>query len=160
MQQLFTLAPGSGERRPLSLGGCAQTPSSPGSPTGLRATGDRIVGLVADTTPRNASPGPISLASVRGDGSDRRVLTRGTYRPPLGVGADAGRVAWWQHRCNGDDEIVIQPIADTASTSIASCRVDVLTRSARIRNDRIAVRLRCPAAVSYTHLTLPTICSV
>ena len=151
-QQLFTLAPGASERRPVALGGCLVAaeilgPRGPQSPV---ATGDRITAFVGKPpSPTSPNGGAVSIVSLRADGSDRRVIVTGGYRQPRGVAVAGGQVAWWQPRCVGDQEIVVQPSPGRA-LALAACRVEILTRSARLRAGRISVRIRCPVGCSGT----------
>jgi hypothetical protein len=144
---LFTVAPATIARRPITLGGCLLSASTldPREGTGPVAAGDRIVAFLRGPSGSEGSPSePRSIVSVRGDGSGRRVLVKGAYRRPEGVATDAGWVAWWQPRCTGGREIVVQQ-APERTVRLAACRAEILTRSARVRNGRIGVRLRCSA---------------
>lgn len=146
-KQLFTLAPGATERRVVPLGGCLLATSSlgprgPGSPV---AAGDRITAFVGVPASRSGTRSEtVSIVSMRGDGSDRRTHVKGGFRRPEGVAADGARVAWWQPRCAGGQEIVVAQAAE-ANGTLAACRAELLTRSARVRDGRIVVRVRCPA---------------
>jgi hypothetical protein len=141
--QLFTLAPGSTERKAVDLGGCVAAASAPGpvDGSGPVANAAGIVGLVAVSS-GNGEVESASIVSVR-DGQ-RRVLARGTYRYPLGVAADGARVGWWQQRCTSGAEVVVQDASEAGVAKVASCSAEILTHSARVRSGRIAVRVRCP----------------
>ncbi len=144
--QLFTIAPATTARRPVALGGCLLTASTlgPRDATGPVAAGDRIVGFLKAPSASERSPSESSsIVSLRGDGGDRRVLVKGAYRAPEGVAAAGGQVAWWQPRCAGGREIVVQS-APEPSAKLAACRAEILTRRARVRRGSIGVRLRCP----------------
>ena len=145
----FVLLAGSGQRRTLSLGGCPIDTGFASAAT--RVAGDRVYSLVAK--PRNAkssAPPPVAFVSARGDGgSGARVLVRGTYRPPRGIAvAESGRVAWWQRRCAGGMEIVIDDGAAATAAATPSCRLRLLSRRARVRGSRIELKLRCPFGCS------------
>jgi hypothetical protein len=145
--QVFTIAPGSSERRAVALGGCAlgESTSGPITATGPVVSAGRIVALVADAAARaRGSQEQISVVSVDSAGGDRRVLARGRMRHPLGIAADGDRVAWWQPGCQGGSEVVVQDGLDAPTTKVAACTVTILTRSARVRGGKVAVRLRCP----------------
>ena len=149
--EVFTIAPGSAVRRPISTGGCIATGEYPGLPDAVRTTADRIVLLVtAPPTPTDARAPRAFVVSTRADGSDRRVLARGGYRMPLGVAADGDRSAWWQEACTDGSELVVHDGQDAGTLTVAPCRVEVRTRRARVRDGRIAVRLRCPTGCSGT----------
>ena len=146
-KRVFTIALGATTPRRVPLGDCVITESVPAPLTGGGpvAVGDRILAYVGmSPVPVSSAPDTVALVSVRGDGSDRRELVRGTYRRPYGVATDGARVAWWQPGCSGGGELVIQQGAQVRTT-LAPCRADILTRSARVRGGRITVRLRCPA---------------
>jgi hypothetical protein len=142
-KQVFTVAPGATRRRQVPLGGCVNAVLSPAPSTGSGpvAAGERILAYVG-------VPGglvdKVSLVSVRSDGRDRRELARGTYRRPFGVATDGDRVAWWEPHCKSGGEIVIQERPEARRT-LAPCRAEILTRSARLRAGAITVRMRCPA---------------
>ena len=97
-----------------------------------------------------SAPDQVALKSVRGDGGDRRVHARGSYRPPRDLAVNqTGAVAWWQRRCAGGSEIVIEDgVAPAGPSAIPSCRVKLLNRSARVRARRITLKLRCPSGCS------------
>lgn len=78
---------------------------------------------------------------MRQDGSGLQTVVSGTYRGPRGLAADGTRIAWWQRRCPGGDELVV---ADGPAGALRSCTAQLLTRSARPREGRISVELRCP----------------
>ncbi len=149
---LFVLAPGSSQRRTLSLGDCPIDESFQRSEGGARVAGERVYAIVAEDVKRQEAtrPRPVALKTVRSDGRDVLVLARGTYRPPRGLATDAaGRVAWWQRGCTGGSEIVTDDGAGPrSSTAIPACRVKVLNRSARVRGGRIMLRLQCPQGCS------------
>ncbi len=145
--QVFALAPGSTERRQIAFGGCVISELAPGPLTGggPLTAGDRILAFVAPRPSGDSAPSqPASLVSVGSDGGDRRELVRGTFRRPLGFAADGDRVAWWQPACAGGREIVVQQGAEPR-LRLASCRAEILTRRARVRAGRIALRVRCAA---------------
>ena len=149
--RLVTIAPGASTRRAVPIGGCllAAPTFAPRDGTSPVVAGGRIVVLVRTQTSGGLASDATSIVSVRPDGSDRRVLVKGGYRRPDGVAAAGDRVAWWQPRCAGGQEIVVQQ-APEASVKLAACRAEILTRRARVRNGRIGVRLRCPAGCSGT----------
>jgi hypothetical protein len=141
--QLFTLAPGATERKPVDIGGCVSSTPAPGpvDGTGPVANAGGIVGLVAVPS-GDGTVDSASVVSVRE--GQRRVVARGTYRVPLGVAADGARVGWWQQRCSSGSEVVVQDAADPSVAAVGSCSARILTRAARVRGGRIAVRVRCP----------------
>lgn len=143
---LFTIAAGATERRELALGGCLVGADAPSGPRAAHVADDRVHALVSDTRRSEAQPPLISLVSARGDGGDRRVHAVGSYRPPLGFAADGARIAYWHSRCtdDGSDLVVAERADGDGRAEIASCRARVLTRVARVRDGRIAVRMRCP----------------
>jgi len=147
--QVVTIAPGANVRRTVGSGVCATGDDDFGAPSGVSVTAERIVMRVAGPDPpTDERQRKIFVVSVRGDGSDRRVLARGGHRVPIGAAAGGDRTAWWQERCTEGSELVVQDQAETATLSITPCRVEVLTRRARVRGGRVAVRLRCPAGCS------------
>lgn len=143
-KHVVTIAPGAMRLRAVPLGGCVNSAMGPVPPTGSGpvVAGNRILAFVGRSGASLVDT--VSLVSVRSDGGDRRELVRGTYRRPYGVATDGARVAWWQPGCSGKGEIVIQE-GRAARTMLASCRVEILTRSARLRAGRITVRVRCAA---------------
>ena len=145
---LFALAPGSAARRAIALPGCPAGDNF--MSTTSRLSGDRIHSLLAQPrSKKSEAPTPIALTSLRSDGSDTRVLARGTFRPPRGIAVSPdGRVAWWQRRCAGGTEIVVDDGAPGASSSIPSCSLRLRSHSARVRGSQITLRLRCPAGCS------------
>lgn len=146
--EIFTIAPG-GARRTIPTGGCITTGEYPGVPKTVRTTADRIVMLVAEPPPStDARAQKVFVVSTRADGSDRRVLARGGYRAPLGLAADRDRTAWWQASCTEGSELVVHDGPAAGTLTVAPCRVEVRTRRARLRDGRIAVRLRCPTGCS------------
>lgn len=149
--EVFTIAPGSGARRTISTGGCIATDEFPRVAQAVRMTADRIVMLVAEPPPStDERPSKRFVVSVRADGSDRRVLARGSYRTPLGVAADGDRSAWWQEACTAGSELVVHDGSDAGTLTVTACRVEVRTRRARLRDGRIALRLHCPTGCSGT----------
>ncbi len=149
MTEVATIAPGASARRTIQTGVCASGEDDFGAPSGVSVTADRIVMRVAEPPPSSdARMRKVFVVSVRGDGGDRRVLARGGYRVPLGVAAEGDRSAWWQERCTAGSELVVQDQAESGTLSIAPCRVEIRTRRARVRDGRVAVRLRCPAGCS------------
>jgi hypothetical protein len=142
---MFVLAPGGTQRRPLSLGGCTSDDDVTSAGGVNQVAGDRFYGLVEQGDAKGEGGQPTALKSVRGNGAGRRLHASGTYRFPEGFAArDDGRVAWWQRRCTGGREIVIDDGAAPArSSAIRGCHAKVLTRSARVRGQHITVRLRC-----------------
>ena len=147
-KQLFTLAPATGARSSVTLGGCLDAAPilGPRDGKGPLATGNRIVGFAATPESQRRSPTE-SIVSMRADGSDHRVLVEGGYRRPAGVAVDGERVAWWQPHCAGGQEIVVQSAPEPV-TRLAACRAEVLTRRARVHGGRINMRIRCPAGCS------------
>jgi hypothetical protein len=143
-KQLVAIAPASSDRRIVPIGGCVMAPSILGSrgPRTPVAVDDRIAAFIG--TQRDES---LSLVSVRPDGGDRRVIVKGTYRRPEGVAADGARVAWWQPRCAGGEEVVVQSSPEP-TVRLAACRAEILTRTARASGGRIALRVRCPGGCS------------
>lgn len=148
----FVLAPGSSQRRALSLGGCPVDPEiSPTAGRAIRVAGDRVYALVEQHLRKGRGPRPEAVRSVRGDGAFAHIHARGTYRPPRDLAVSpTGRVAWRQQRCAGrGSEIVIEDGAPpVGSTAIPSCRVKLLGRSARVRGRRITLKLSCPSGCS------------
>lgn len=146
---VFVLHPGNIQRRTLPVGGCLIGSGFAGATS--RVAGDRVLSLVVQRRSRKSkAPPPVALTSVRGDGADARVLARGTYRPPRAFAvAESGRLAWFQQGCAGGAEIVVDEGATPATaSSIPSCTVKLLDRSARVRGGRITLRLRCPSGCS------------
>lgn len=146
---LFTVGASGMQRREVPTGGCLVGADTPASASSARASGDRIYALVSNDGGRSDAGLPrISLVSVRADGGDRRVHASGSYRPPQGLAADGLRLAYWHRRCgdaNGDVVVVADAAQDGDAPAIASCQAQVLTRTARVRDGRISIRLRCPA---------------
>lgn len=146
---LLVVASGGGQEQPLSFDGCPPDDESsfPGAAT--QAAGDRVVTLLQEQNAEEGDGSPRALASVRGDGGGAHVIARGRFRHPRGLAADAsGRVAWWQPRCAGGAEIVIDDGAAGQPATISSCRLRLLNHSARVRRGRITLRLRCPSGCS------------
>lgn len=139
------LAPAARERQTVPLGGCPLSSDfvGPLTGTGPVTAGDRIVALISEPPRRRGGAEAVAVVSVRRDGGDRRVLARGTYRRPVGIAADGARVAWWQPRCHGGSEIVVQGLLDAVRAAVASCRAEILTRRARVRDGAITLRVRC-----------------
>ena len=148
---LFTMARGQALRRPLDVGGCPLGADVPAGPSAARAVGGRIFALVAApaTVADSGRPPLVSLVSMRSDAGDRRVHAQGSYRAPLGLATDGDRLAYWHERCtpaDGSDVVVIDDVReDSGPGTIASCRATILTRSARVRDGVVAVRLHCPS---------------
>ena len=149
--RVFTVAPGSDARRfvdlggPVALGACLGGEVLGGTGDIPRVTADRIVALIV-TTPADERRGEtFSIVSARADGSDRRVLARGDDTRALGdIAVDGDRLAWAQPACYRGSEVVIDSLASPATYRVRHCRAEILTRSARVRDGRIAVRVRCP----------------
>lgn len=145
---LFTIAAGATQRRELPAGGCLVGADLPASSSAARVAGDRVYALVRAARRSGETPPSISLVSMRADGSGRRVHAAGSFRPPLGLAADADRVAYWHQHCIDDDSdlVVVDGAAqDDGPAPIASCRARVITRLARVRDGRISVRVQCPS---------------
>ena len=140
---VFAVAPASGRPRVVAFGGCPDPTALPVVATGVGPLGDRIVAIAAEPG-RDTRRATTAIVSVRGDGGDRRVVARGTFRTPLGVAAEGDRVAWWQPRCAGGSEIVVRGGGESEAAVISSCRAEIRSRSAQVRNGRIGVRVRCP----------------
>lgn len=151
---LFTTVAASPQRRALDAGGCLIGADTPSGPSAARVAGDRIVALVSEPLAAGGGGHPplVSLVSMRADGGDRRVHAQGSYRPPLGLAVDGDRLAYWHERCAppGSSEVVVLDGVrqDAVPAAIESCRATVLTRTARVRDGRIAVQLRCPSGCS------------
>jgi hypothetical protein len=145
---LFTIGAGASQRE-LPTGGCLIGADAPASASAPRVAGDRVYALISSDAGRADDNLPrISVVSMRADGGDRRIHASGSYRPPQGLAADGDRVAYWQRRCsdaNGDVVVVEGASQDRDAAGIASCRAQILTRSARLRDGRISISLRCPA---------------
>ncbi|MDQ3631759.1 MAG: hypothetical protein M3417_10935 [Actinomycetota bacterium] len=139
--ETVVLAPGATTRRPLQIGGCLTEATERGQ-IGATVAGDRVLSRVQPLVPRRRrSPTPVSITSVRADDTDLKTIVSGTFRAPLGLAADGGRVGWWQRRCAGGEELVV---ADGPVPALKACSLRVLTRRAGVRAGRISLRVRCP----------------
>ena len=148
VSRVVVVPPAGGERRRVPLGGCPEPDFSeedtlPGRLVAV--AGDRVIAITHDEQ-RRRGPARAALVSTAPSGADRRILSRGSYRSPLGLDAEGPRVAWWQPRCAGGAEIVTGAAVPAARTArgLAACRAELLTRRPRLRGRRIVVRLRCP----------------
>ncbi len=138
--ETVVLAPGATTRRPLRIGGCL-TESDETGQVDATVAGDRVLSRVEPLVPRrSSSPEPISITSVRADDTDLKTIVSGSFRAPLGLAADGGRVGWWQRRCAGGQELVV---ADGPVPALKACSLRVVTRRARVRAGRISLQVRC-----------------
>ncbi len=142
---VLLLAPGSTTRRKLQTGGCLVDSELAGQ-VDATVAGDRVVSRVAPLDRRRefddfGRPRPVSITSVRADGSGLQTIVSGTYRGPRGLAADGARIGWWQRRCAGGDQLVV---ADGPAGALRACTAELVTRRARLRDGRISVQLRCP----------------
>lgn len=140
---MVLLAPGATARRTLQTGGCLVN-DEPFDPVDTLVAGDRIVSRVSPVVEQSYGaerPRPVAISSVRPDGSNLRTIVSGSYRGPRGLGADGSRIAWWQRRCAGGEELVV---ADGPAPAIKACTLRVLTRRTRLRAGRISLRVSCP----------------
>jgi len=145
---LFTIAAGATERRELPVGGCPLGADTPTSAAAARTGAGRVYAVVTASTRSSDIPPQLSVVSVDGDGDDRRVHASGSYRPPVGIAAEGDRLAFWHERCADavtDVVVVDRSGQDGGAAPIASCRARVLTSTARVRDARISVRVRCPS---------------
>ena len=149
--RVFTVAPGGGVRRfvelggPVALGACLGGEVLGGTGDIPRVTADRIVALVVTAAGDERRGETFSIVSARADGSDRRVLARGDDTRALGnIAVDGDRLAWAQPACYRGSEVVVDSLTSPATYRVRHCRAEILTRSARVRDGRIAVRVRCP----------------
>lgn len=145
---LFTIAAGATERRELAAGGCLIGADVPAGSASARVGTDRVYAIVSVSTRASSNPPQLSIVSMRADGGNRRVHASGSFRPPAGLAADGNRLAFWHTRCTDpitDVVVVDNAEQDEGPAPIASCRASVLTSTARVRNGRTSVRVRCPA---------------
>ena len=58
------------------------------------------------------------------------------------IAVDGDRLAWAQPSCYRGSEVVIDSLTSPATYRVRHCRAEILTRNARVRDGRIAVRVR------------------
>ena len=141
--ETVVLAPGATTRRALQSGGCLDVGDDLPGDAGATVAGERIVSRVgSDDDDEGDGDGPSSVAitSVRPDGNDLKTIVSGSHRRPLGLAADGARVAWRQLRCAGGEALVV---ADGPVPALKACTLRVVTRRARVRAGRAALRVRC-----------------
>ncbi len=139
--ETLVLSPDVPGRGVLPVGGCVDGDQAP---VEVAAAADRVAAIATERR-RPGFHGDDAVVSLRGDGTDRRVLARGGQRAPIGIAAAAGLVARWQPRCAGGQEVVVSDVGPaTAPTRVVRlCRAEILSRTARRSGRHITVRVRC-----------------
>lgn len=138
------LTPAGDRRAQVNVGGCVGDDSDGDLFFGLSLTpqvaaGNRVITLV-QTRNRSEEPGGAAVTSISPGRSGVSTIVAGRRRAPLGLTTDGPRVAWWQPRCDGDEEVVI---SDAPVPSLRACTLRVTRRALTVRRGRISVPITC-----------------